>query len=783
MARPLPTLSLPLLLVLLGGASVRGQAFIEHLSPPALERGKTTRLTVVGACLTNALDLWTSLPPGKVKAVPVPGMKSDAAVFDVSLAADAPVGLFGLRLATADGLSNVHLFLIDDLPVRPAPDSVKGPAHADLPCALWGRCREAVVDCFLIDVKAGQRVSFEAVCSRFGKEVDPLVILRDSRGRIMAERDNDAGLSFDCRFEHRFAVAGTYSVEIRDSRFHGHEHGFYVLRMGRFPAARVAVPAVARPGKRTELLLPELNEKLGIAIGAGQLPGPLTVGLRRPDDEGSAWLPVEVSEMEATTAAADALTPEKATPASIPGQLCGVLPGPGARQFFRLEMQKGQSIHVVGHGRWLNSPIDPTLTLTDAAGKTLRQANEGPEDTVQLEFSAPAAGVYCLAVQDQSRDGGPAYAYRLEVRQGGGPFEITAEVEGLTVPRESYQPVPLKVTRGSYSGPIELILVGAPPGVALTPSEIPAVVTALECKLSAAGTTPLGLHTVQILARLTAAPGRTGQPGEGLGSTVVHTRPLVDRQLLNPDLIPYSLREDQRRLPPSVSDRLALQITEPAPFTVDLAEPTVILARYQQAPIPLVMTRRPGFDGPITFTARGGQLADKEEGRTRVYAEFPAATAKNLQVQGSIHSRILTNLGKTPIEVRASGVYKGRTITLLRSFELEIRPAFAVSAEPALVKLAPGSMARVRLVVDRARTFTGPVTVSLSPVGGLDLPEKVTIPRGEKSVEIVVKAQSDAGAGRRGSLWSATADVDGFEEENRSGRFDVEVLKAEVPKK
>ena len=38
------------------------------------------------------------------------------AAFDVRVASDAPVGLFGLRVATAAGLSNVHLCLIDDLP-------------------------------------------------------------------------------------------------------------------------------------------------------------------------------------------------------------------------------------------------------------------------------------------------------------------------------------------------------------------------------------------------------------------------------------------------------------------------------------------------------------------------------------------------------------------------------------------------------------------------------------------------------------------------------------------
>src|SRR5258707_429152 len=80
-----------------------------------------------------------------------------------------------------------------------------------------------------------------------GKDVDPLLTIRDAKGRFVAEGDNDPGLYFDCRFEHTFTAAGTYVVAVRDARFHGSEHGFYVLRMGRFPAARVAVPAAVVP--------------------------------------------------------------------------------------------------------------------------------------------------------------------------------------------------------------------------------------------------------------------------------------------------------------------------------------------------------------------------------------------------------------------------------------------------------------------------------------------------------------------------------------------------------
>jgi hypothetical protein len=677
------------------------------------------------------------------------------------------VGLFGLRVSTGDGLSNVHLCLIDDLPVKPAPDSTKGPARVALPCALWGRFREAEVDRFAIDVKAGQLVSFEAVGNRLGKEVDPLVTIRDARGRIVAEHDNDPGLYFDCRFAHRFAAAGTYTVELRDSRFQGHEHGFYVLRMGRFPAARVAVPAALRPGKRGKLFLPELGETIEVDPPAGQL---LTI--TRPGDEGSAWLPVCVSDAEAVVAATSATTAQQGTTAKVPAELCGVLSKPGERQFFRLELAKGQAIHATGYGRWLNSLIDMELTLTDDTGRVLRQANEAPDETARLEFTAPKAGIYCLAVRDLLRDGGPACAYRVEVRGEPPAPLVVADVEGLTVPRDSYQPVPLTVTRNGHGGPIALTLAGAPAGVTLSPTEIPAGDNAVVCKLSAGATAPLGLHTVQIWAQAAKGP-----------KTLVSTRPLVDRQLLNVDLIPYSLREDQRRLPAPLTDRLALQVAEAAPFTVELAGPTVTLPRYQHAAIPLVTTRRPGFEAPITFLARGGQLADRKEGRTRVYAEFPEATAKALSVSGSVHSKILSNLGKTRIEVLASARHGGRRISLIRTFELEIRTAFSFVPVAGPIKLTPGGITRVSLAVERVKTFSGPVRVELSSNGSLEHAEKVTIPAGKDRIEVEVKVPADAAPGRRSVALHGTADVDGFEDEVRGARIDFEIPRPEAPKK
>ena len=813
---------LALALVASANAPCRAQGFIEHVEPPVAERGRTTRVTFVGTRLTGATELWTSLPAGVVRAIPVPPARDGSVAFDLKVAADAPVGVCGVRVATTGSLSNVHLFLIDDLPVRPVPRPAAPPPKVAFPASLWGTFREAEVDRVAIDVQPGQRVSFEAVGNRFGKDADPLVTIRDGAGRWVAERDNDPGLYFDCRFEHVFTSGGTYTVEVRDSRFHGSPHATYVLRMGRFPAARVAVPAVVPPGGKTSVHLPELAGAAAVpSFPTGTRAGLALATVCRPGDEGSAWLPLEVSPLPVYTTSASnpvhervALVLSAATAAglpvagvcdrsalaataflgvravgiesSLPAALCGVLDQPASHGRFWLRLRAGQIIWLHADARSFNSAADPEVVITDSLGRELkRAADPGQEEPVQFDFTAPTDGPYAVVVRDATRDGGAAFAYRVEVRPSGPRVQALAEVEGLTVPQGSWQPVPITLTRGNYNGPVRLSLHGAPPGITLTPTVVPGTDNSIVCKLAADCNVPTALYTFQIEAhtpspwdgdsvRAVVAVPPTAFPLQPPNLT--RTRPMIDRQRVNVDLIPFTLREDQRRLPPALTDRFALLVTPPSPFTVDLPEPTVTLARYLHADFPIRSTRIPGFDGPITFTARGGQLADKEEGRTRAYAEFPLATRERTAVSGSVHSRILANLGRTRIEVEASAIHSGRRISLTRTFDLDLRPAFEATAEPALTTLSPGSASRIVVRLRRVRPFEGPVRVQLSHPPGIVVAESVSLPTGQDAAEVEVRAATATPPGRYTIEMTAQGSVNSYEEDQRS-RFEVEVRK------
>ena len=348
---------------------------------------------------------------------------------------------------------------------------------------------------------------------------------------------------------------------------------------------------------------------------------------------------------------------------------------------------------------------------------------------------------------------------------------LSAEVEGLTIPQGTYQPIPIAVTRNGQVGQIALKLIGVPPGVTLLPDTIAENENAIVCRIETAAGTPLGIYAPQIVAEV------------GSVKTLVRTQPLIDKRLINVDLIPHALREDQTRLPPSLTDRFALQITPPSPFTMELPEKSITLARYQKSGVPIVTTREKGFAEPIAFSAKGGQLADKNEGRTRVYAEFADATKSVLNVNGVVVSKILSNIGKSRIEVSGTAIHQGRRVTLTRMFELDLTTAFTVAGEPKKLSLLPGEAAKLRLVATRVKSFDGDVLVELPRITGLSIPETVVIPKGQSGVDIEIRVLPDATPNKHNLQGRATSTVDGFEEEQRGQLIEVEVRKVELPKK
>lgn len=749
------------------------QAFVEIVSPPVFRRAATQRVEFTGTEVNVPIGVWTSLPDGMLKATrvqqPDAGGKS---VLDIEVSGNAPLGIYGLRLATASGLSNVHLFAVDELPliVRDTAVSDAIPMPISLPVSVVANCRPSVVDRYSITVEKDQHVAFEVIGNRFGKDYDPLVQIRNSAGKIVAECDHSVGLLADCRFGHRFAEAGKYTVEVRDARFDGHPTWNYVLRMGDFPEARTSVPSAIHNGEAIALTFPQMpGWQLPLPPRAETTLGDFYQEIRQSPSSPASWIPLTATNLSVVSEVEPNDTKETATVVTVPGLLNGVLGKHGDRDWFAFDLRKDQKLSFQGISRTIGSATDLELLLFDADGREVRKVDDIELEEGGFTFNVGKEGVHWLQVRDMSRDGGPEFSYRIDVENAPPRFQLLADIPDITLSKGCYQSLPVKITRIDFGGEIQLELRGAPPGVTLDPMTIPAGATEINLKISASPETPEGITTLELI-------GTATNQGETI-RVVAKTKPMIDRQLKNVDLIPYALREDQRLLPPSLLEKIALMVVPATPFTVELPESMVLLPRFQTAEFPITTTRSPGCTAPITFAVKGGQIGEEREERNQVYARFQPATIDRLQTSGIFHNRINTQLIKYRVDLTASADVEGRRVNLVRSFQLDVRSAFQPTYEPAVVNVKPGETAKVKIVANRVPSFNGPVTINLGPQPGFTLPASVEIPAMQPSVECEFKVEPTLNPGRHQVRVEAAGYVGKFEESLNLPGLQFEVMK------
>lgn len=750
--------------------AVHAEPFIEHLDPPALTRGQTCRLTLVGSGLDRAQSLWFSLPAKHFQVKPLTSTAERTEV-EVTVAADCPLGLYGLRLATEDGLSNLHLLAIDELSATTLQD---GEPLRTFPAVITGDLLPAEVDRIPFAAQAGQQIAFDIICSRLGTDADPLLTIVDERGKRIVQRDNSPGIFYDCVFSHTFKTAGKYTLEVRDSRYLGSPHWRYWLRIGNFPAARVSIPSTIVPGQTAKLELPETGSLIDMLAAADQPAGSFYQAIKRPGDGASSWIPLTCSPLP--VAIENEPNDSRDSPThvvSLPASIQGVLNPAGDVDMFSFMLAKGDKLTLRAESKTIQSAADLEVILLDRTGREIQRMDDvnlpgGALDEPAFNFNSGDDSIYFLIVRDMSGSGSPAHTYRIDITPTQPKLILSSEISALSVPAKSYQRLPFTVNRTDCPGPIELSLVNAPPGITLEPTTIPEGANSIDCKLFAADNVALGLGTLQIVAKT--------KVGEQEIIVPLTVQPLVDRQAINVDLIKTALRENQRWLPATVTRGVALQVVPAIPFTVELAEPQLTLPRYLQATATIVTTREAGFAEPIVFSAIGGQCGEERQGRKQVFARIPQATTEQLSVPALFLSRSLANDVTERIDVTAVAKHGNRTITLQRSLQLAVKPGFEVTIDPPPpTTLPPGSKFPIRLVVQRLSAFAGPVTIEPQRIAGLELPEMLTIAGDANSTEFEVSIPDDFRQGRHRFRFTATGQVGNFQEEPKPKEFDLEV--------
>ncbi|WP_439620256.1 hypothetical protein [Gemmata sp.] len=246
-------------------------------------------------------------------------------------------------------------------------DSARVAQLLTLPATIVGAVdRAGDADFFRFEARAGDQIGVEAVTA--GSKLDPVVVLTDAGGAVLAEGGNLLG--------YRIPKAGTYSIGVRDRDYRGGGDFTYRLSVGDIPVVTGVFPLAAQRGRTVEVHVEGVN--LAAASGLHvkvTVPAEATVGSR---------VPVPLPEMKGKPLGAPSVTvsefpsvvidPAAGADLRVPGSADGIFTKPGGAQSVRFVAKKGERLVVEALARRAGSPVDPVIEVLDSSGKPVQRA-------------------------------------------------------------------------------------------------------------------------------------------------------------------------------------------------------------------------------------------------------------------------------------------------------------------------------------------------------------------------------------------------------------------------
>lgn len=596
---------LPIFMFVLAGSVAEfaaGQPSLSYSVPAAVRPGQTIELTLHGAKLDGALNVWTSFP-AKVELVPAPADKKDltSRVCKVTVDAQVPVGIGGIVVANPAGNTDPLFVLVDDLPSVADNGQNHTLAQAQgltLPTAVDGAADGTAFDFYKFTAKKEQKVSIEAVAARMASALDPIVRLLDSAGKELLLADDDVSFGADCRFSWTVPADGDYVLEIRDNQFRG--GGRYRLRVGDFPLVSAPYPLGGRFGSTMRFRfsgpLAEAAAPVFLRLAEDGIRGQQFIAAKLPNGQSSAMATIVTSRLPDIVESEPNNDLKIATLTSLPCAINGVFQEAHDRDYYQFAAAKGQVMQFRAVSRSLGSPTYLVMKILNADGAQLAESPVSDADEASLAFTFPADAMYGLMVEDLLGRGGPEYAYRVEVDPNEG-FSLTLKQDKDT--RTKFSPpvnrgamaLTVTVARRNYDGPIQLSLSPTDSGFTLLNGIIPE--KAAEQRVVIVGPTGQAAGTLWPL-RLIGVATISGRPFQ----TAMSTAPTL------------KVRWPQLAFPPAWGDGLITASVGPelAPFynLVSAANPVKFPRAQGTVQFNVTLERKNAeFKDAVTFFVQG----------------------------------------------------------------------------------------------------------------------------------------------------------------------------------
>lgn len=702
-------------ILLLATSLVHAAPQLDAMHPIGFQRGKKTTLNLVGNGLGGDIEIISSIPgASQLKPVDMVDGKPAYSVdqrrdVEIEISADAPVGLYPIRVRTADGISNQLLFSVGSLPDvgEAEPNNLVEQAQVvPLGTTITGSVNPADRDLYKLSLPAGARLVAEIEASRLGLPMDSALSVLDSRGKELASSDDAPGLGSDSRVDVTLAHAGDYFVAVNDVNFS--RGSAYRLKIGSFEYADGIFPLGGPKSPENKIWFWTRSETSTrpMQFSTEQADRYAVV---QPMGDSSPTLPFrfvvssgpEVIEV-----------PGSIVDLKIGETINGRLDKPGETDVFKVHFSATEErIRLRLTALSLGSPLLGVLTLKDAAGATVA-TSQNPKDP-EIAFNkpaTPAAVDYTLEVSDIGRRGGLGFAYRLSAEGESTGFSLRAELPVINIPANSFEYVPIKVDRRGYAGPIQVFVPESVQGIVAEGGAIGQDQTDGYILLSAAPNASPKRIKLELW-------GRGGSPARPIDRKV---RGIGDR---TPSVV------DPRYLDP-----MPAALCQPKPLGITIARQDVRVAHGSNANVNVTIQRGPGVTEEIRFVPRvrtpsypdGLEMTipkDKSEG----VITFPGNVERGLS-RGVVVFDAITIVGGREVRVTLPPI----TVEVVRPFAMEVIEQH--------VSIHPTGGHALTVIVRREETFKDEVRVRVDDLPKGIVAEPLTIVEGGVSGNIQINA-------------------------------------------
>ena len=714
---------------------------LNAVSLRGLRIGQPVQVTFNGAGLTGQARVISPFPIAK-QAV-LPGGSGNAVTLEIEVAGSAAPGIYPVRIATEEGVSNALLLGVDRLAQVAFTEQPES-----LPVALHGNLTGGQVLKVRFTGRQGMRLVADVEAQRLESKLNPVLRLYDGRGRQLAWSGAQKRLGGDARVDTVLPADGMYELELHDLLYRGANPGFFRLKLGELSYADRLFPLGVQRGQAAELTV------LG---GPLETQGFKTTFLSAVDDY-QARQPVSLGSAEWFTGAApevfvsdgpelaEAADGAKAQPLpAAPVAVSGRLAKAGEEDTYLLSVVPGSQLRVELLAQRIGSTLDGIVVIRGEGGNQLARGDDLPNTPDPgLDFTVPAnVEKVVVAVSNLLRKGSPQDYYRLVVTDAKRPsFAVRLSTDRVNTPSGATKTIPFEVERRGYDGPLQLEVQGLPGPLALAGNRLPAGVSRGLLSLTAA-TESAAPALVRVLVR-----AETGEP------------PVV--RLAQVPETPAA------RIQPWLSDQLAVGVSQSAAIAVAFAEPPAAsLRRGERVPLNIKIQRPANISEPVRLQLLTNQLMpkkkikennqDKEvdaperalrlDGQPQLAADVSSTTVQLLvpadlpdgEWAWVLVAERLSADGKQVLETTTTPVQFSSTET---PFTLELTSAKDIQA-----RAGEGETGKLTGTIKRAPGYAKPIKITL-----VGLPEgypapAVEVPAEQATFELTVRFPAEAKPG------------------------------------